>query len=171
VSRSAIITKSSGLSHGAPQELKSAFRSSPLQYHPDKNPGDKLSEDKFKECSEAYEVLADTEKRARYDRFGHQAPGGFGPKPIRGRVSGTSTTSSRHLRRDLRPARPASAGAPARSRPPLQPGVSFTEAAFATEAKVKIPGTRVCAACHGSGPNGHQPEDCPTVQRRGRSSG
>ena len=64
------------------QELKSSFRRLALQYHPDKNAGDKKAEEKFKELSEAYEVLSDPEKRARYDRFGHQAPGGFGPSPF-----------------------------------------------------------------------------------------
>jgi len=59
------------------QELKSSFRKLALQYHPDKNPGDKKAEESFKELSEAYEVLSDPDKRARYDRFGHQAPGGF----------------------------------------------------------------------------------------------
>ena len=64
------------------QELKSSFRKLALQFHPDKNAGDKKAEEKFKELSEAYEVLSDPEKRARYDRFGHQVPGGFGPSPF-----------------------------------------------------------------------------------------
>src|SRR5436309_13631025 len=70
------------------QELKSAFRKLAIQYHPDKNPGDKASEDRFKEASEAYEVLCDAEKRTRYDRFGHQAPGGFGPSPFEAGFTG-----------------------------------------------------------------------------------
>ncbi len=57
-------------------ELKKAYRKLAIQYHPDKNPGDKASEDKFKEAAEAYEVLSNDEKRAKYDRFGHQAMGG-----------------------------------------------------------------------------------------------
>ncbi len=57
-------------------ELKKAYRQLAIQYHPDKNPGDKASEDKFKEAAEAYEVLSNDEKRAKYDRFGHQAMGG-----------------------------------------------------------------------------------------------
>jgi molecular chaperone DnaJ len=67
------------------QDIKSAYRKLALKHHPDRNPGDKAAEDKFKEAAEAYAVLADAEKRARYDRFGHAgvsgpagAPGGPG---------------------------------------------------------------------------------------------
>lgn len=58
------------------QEIKSAYRKMALQYHPDRNPGDKAAEDRFKEAAEAYAVLADSDKRARYDRFGHAGVGG-----------------------------------------------------------------------------------------------
>ena len=53
-------------------EIKSAYRKAALKYHPDRNPGSREAEEKFKEASEAYEVLADEQKRATYDRFGHQ---------------------------------------------------------------------------------------------------
>ena len=56
-------------------EIKKAYRKTAMQYHPDRNPGDKASEEKFKEAAEAYEILSDTDKRAQYDRFGHQAFG------------------------------------------------------------------------------------------------
>ena len=60
-------------------EIKKAYRKLALQYHPDRNPGDKASEEKFKEAAEAYDVLSNDDKKARYDRFGHQgAAGGFG---------------------------------------------------------------------------------------------
>lgn len=59
-------------------EIKKAYRKKAIQYHPDKNPGDKEAEEKFKEAAEAYEVLSDEQKRARYDQFGHSGPGGFG---------------------------------------------------------------------------------------------
>ncbi|HQW87020.1 MAG TPA: molecular chaperone DnaJ [Flavobacteriales bacterium] len=59
-------------------EIKKAYRKQAIKFHPDKNPGDKAAEEKFKEAAEAYEILSDPEKKARYDRFGHQAPGGFG---------------------------------------------------------------------------------------------
>ncbi|HNO99900.1 MAG TPA: molecular chaperone DnaJ [Ferruginibacter sp.] len=66
-----------GVSKGASQdEIKKAYRKVAMQYHPDRNPGDKTAEEKFKEAAEAYEVLSDSDKRAQYDRFGHQA---FGP--------------------------------------------------------------------------------------------
>ncbi|HEC43072.1 MAG TPA: molecular chaperone DnaJ [Bacteroides sp.] len=65
------------------EEIKKAYRKQALKHHPDKNPGDSSSEDKFKEAAEAYEVLSDDDKRARYDRFGHaglgnNAGGGYG---------------------------------------------------------------------------------------------
>lgn len=56
-------------------EIKKAYRKVAMQYHPDRNPGDASAEEKFKEAAEAYEVLSDSEKRARYDRFGHQGVG------------------------------------------------------------------------------------------------
>ncbi len=63
-------------------EIKKAYRKVAMQFHPDRNPGDKAAEDKFKEAAEAYEVLSDEQKKAKYDRFGHQAfapgSGGFG---------------------------------------------------------------------------------------------
>lgn len=51
-------------------DIKKAFRKKAMQYHPDKNPGDKVAEEKFKEVNEAYEVLSDSDKREKYDRFG-----------------------------------------------------------------------------------------------------
>ena len=66
-----------GVSKGATaDEIKKAYRKVAMQFHPDRNPGDKAAEEKFKEAAEAYEVLSDADKKAKYDRFGHQA---FGP--------------------------------------------------------------------------------------------
>ncbi|MBK8611809.1 MAG: molecular chaperone DnaJ [Chitinophagaceae bacterium] len=63
-----------GVSKSSSQdEIKKAYRKVAMQYHPDRNPGDKTAEEKFKEAAEAYEVLSDTDKRTQYDRFGHQA--------------------------------------------------------------------------------------------------
>ena len=65
-----------GISKSAsPEEIKKAYRKVAIQFHPDKNPGNKESEEKFKEAAEAYEVLSSPEKRAQYDRFGHSRPG------------------------------------------------------------------------------------------------
>ena len=59
-------------------EIKKAYRKKAIQYHPDKNPGDKEAEEKFKEAAEAYDVLSDEQKRQRYDQFGHAAFSGAG---------------------------------------------------------------------------------------------
>ncbi|MDE6844078.1 MAG: molecular chaperone DnaJ [Muribaculaceae bacterium] len=69
-----------GVSKNAtPDEIKKAYRKMAVKYHPDKNPGDKEAEEKFKEAAEAYDVLSDADKRAKYDKFGHSmGPQGFG---------------------------------------------------------------------------------------------
>src|ERR1019366_3468670 len=68
-----------GVQKGADKDtIKKAYRQLALKFHPDRNPGDKSAEDKFKEAAEAYDVLSNEEKRARYDRFGHAGVSGFG---------------------------------------------------------------------------------------------
>ena len=65
----------------SPDEIKKAYRKMAIKYHPDKNPGDNEAEEKFKEAAEAYEVLSDDNKKARYDQYGHagmSGAGGFG---------------------------------------------------------------------------------------------
>ena len=63
---------------GTHEEIKKAYRKLAMQHHPDRNPGDAEAEAKFKDAAEAYDVLRDPEKRARYDRFGHAGLGGLG---------------------------------------------------------------------------------------------
>ena len=66
-----------GVSRDAsPEEIKKAYRKAAIQFHPDKNPGDKNAEEKFKEAAEAYDVLSNPDKKARYDQFGHAGMGG-----------------------------------------------------------------------------------------------
>ena len=142
-------------------ELRSAYRKLAHQYHPDKNPGDKQAEERFKEASEAYEVLSDPDKRARYDRFGH-ANGrppfedfGFGAATINdifGDIFGDMFGGSRR-------ARARSRGSDLR----YHLEVSFEEAAFGAAARIEIPRPARCEACKGSGARaGTSPRACPT---------
>lgn len=137
--------------------LKKAFRKMAMQYHPDRNPGDKEAEEKFKELSEAYEVLSDPERRARYDRFGHQGVEGFGGfsnvniNDIFGEIFGDIFGGGRGRRSRNR-------GADLRYNLEL----AFEEAAFGTEVTVKIPRPKRCEACEGTGSKSRQQRTCPT---------
>src|SRR3954469_18258219 len=80
-----------GLTRSAsPEEIKKNYRKLAVQFHPDKNPGDKKAEEKFKELSEAYEVLSDPQKKQMYDQFGHAAMGGGGGGGFEGGFGGAS---------------------------------------------------------------------------------
>ena len=144
------------------QDLKSAFRKVALQYHPDRNPGNAEAEDKFKEASEAYEVLSDPERRQKYDRFGHagnpfgDAGGGFqgvNINDIFGEIFGDIFGGAG----GGRGRRQTSRGADLR----YNLEISFEEAAFGCRPKVTIPRPKKCDTCTGSGSkSGAAPRQC-----------
>ena len=141
------------------KQIKSAYRKLAVRHHPDRNPGDPESEEKFKEAAEAYAVLSDSGQRARYDRFGHQGVGGgFG-----GFDAGTFGDFSDILGdffgrgfADLFGARwsgPGQPGADLRYSLPL----TLEEAAFGQEKTLEIPRLEVCDTCSGNGSAGGAP--------------
>jgi molecular chaperone DnaJ len=151
-------------------QLKSAFRKLAMQWHPDRNPGDKDCEHRFKEINEAYEVLKDADKRAAYDRFGHAAfeqggpgtPGHFGAdfgsafsdlfEGIFG-MAGTRARSGRERGADLR----------------YNMEISLDEAFAGKAAQLRIPTSVACEACSGTGAkSGTKPKACPTCGGAGR---
>jgi molecular chaperone DnaJ len=150
------------------EEIKKSYRKLAVKYHPDKNPGDKESEEKFKEAAEAYSVLSDEEKRARYDRYGHAGAGfsgGFDPSQftdfsdILGDLFGFDLGGGR--RRGNRPSR----GADLR----YDLHLSFEEAAFGKEVSIRIPRAATCKSCEGSGAKpGTQPTTCSGCGGRGQ---
>ncbi len=143
--------------------IKSAYRKLAHQHHPDKNPGDHAAEERFKEASEAYEVLSDPDRRARYDRYGHtngaQFEGfGFGGaaassiNDIFGDIFGEMFGGGRRTRARTR-------GADLR----YHLEIAFEEAAFGTVARITIPRAKPCGTCRGSGAKpGTGPRTCPT---------
>jgi molecular chaperone DnaJ len=153
-------------------EIKKAYRRLALKHHPDKNQGDKASEEKFKEVCEAYETLKDPQKRTFYDQFGHtgnssQGMGGsdfFGGSSSFGDIFGDvfseffgGTAGRRGTRRqsgnDLR----------------YNLEISIEEAAFGIETKIKIPRMRTCGSCRGDGCKpGTSPAVCSTCQGTGQ---
>jgi molecular chaperone DnaJ len=148
-----------------PQDLKSAFRKVALQYHPDRNPGNQEAEEKFKEASEAYEVLSDPERRARYDRFGHAAGGGAGFEGFGGFQGVNINDIFGDLFGEIFGGRGGrgrgGAGRGADLRYNLE--ISFEEAAFGCRPKVPIPRPKKCETCSGSGSkSGMPPKPCGT---------
>ena len=159
-------------------EIKKAYRKLAMKYHPDKNPGDKEAEEKFKEINEAYEVLSDETKRRNYDQFGHEGvngqgfggAGGFGGQGFGGfddifgdifgdMFGGGFGGGSRQRRRG--PER----GADIKQRI----SISFEEAAFGKKVQVKINRSEECDQCHGSGAKpGTSKKTCPTCHGSGQ---
>ena len=156
-------------------EIKKAFRKQAIQYHPDKNPGDKVAEEKFKELSEAYEVLSDAQKRAQYDQFGHAGVsgaggfsggfGGFGAGTPFGDIFGDIFS-------DI-----FGGGGGSRGRSQGRRGddllynleITFEEAAFGVEKKIDVPFAKKCAACNGTGAKpGSEAKVCPTCRGAGQ---
>jgi molecular chaperone DnaJ len=166
----------------APEDIKKAYRKLAVKYHPDKNPGDKAAEEKFKELGEAYEVLSDPEKRGAYDRYGHQAfqPGGMGGgfrgggmhdpfevfrevfggaggggifENIFGEGFGGTDRGGRGRGSDLR----------------YDMRISFLDAARGVEKEIEISKLQACDTCQGSGAEpGSKVTTCPTCAGHGQ---
>lgn len=156
--------------------IKSAYRKLAVQYHPDRNPGDAEAEERFKEAAEAYAVLSDQEKRARYDRFGHEGlrggTGGFGGAgfdptvfgdfaDILGDLFGFGVGGGGGRRRGRSPSRGADL------RYDLE--IGFEQAAFGVEKTLTVPRLERCEACEGTGAEGDEPPvRCDTCGGRGQ---
>lgn len=163
-------------------EVKKAYRKQAMKYHPDRNPGDKAAEAKFKEVSEAYEVLSDEKKRRQYDQFGHEGlkasfgPGGFDfqrdfthasdLQDILGSIFGGGGLGDIF----------GGGGGRRRSSTGPQRGadlrfdleIEFEEAAFGSKREITLPLTEECAKCKGSGvPPGRRRETCQHCGGRG----
>jgi len=153
-----------GVSKSAsPEEIKKAYRKKAIQFHPDKNPGDKTAEENFKEAAEAYEVLSNPEKRQRYDQFGHSGlgggQGGFSGHDMSmddifsmfgdifgggfGGFGGFGSGGGRTHRR-------ANRGSNLR----VKASLTLKEIAHGTEKKIKVKKYVTCDSCHGSGAKG-----------------
>ena len=171
-----------GVSKGASEdEIKKAYKKMARKYHPDLNPGDKSAEEKFKEVNEAYEVLSDANKKARYDQYGHAGvdpnfgAGGFGGGFDGGfDFSDLGDIFGSFFGGGFGGGRRTNPYAPQRGESiRLAVTISFEEAAFGCEKEVTVERYETCDTCHGSGcAPGTSPEVCPdchgtgTVQQR-----
>ncbi len=159
-------------------DIKRAYRRLAIKYHPDKNPGDKEAENKFKECAEAYEVLSDTDKRKQYDQYGHEGLRGagmhdfsrmnvedifsmFGFEDFFGSVFGGGGRGGR---------RSAGREGPSRGYD-LETAVELTlnEIAKGTEKTIQFTRQDICAECNGNGSaKDSHPGRCPTCNGSGQ---
>ena len=156
-------------------EIKKAYRRLALQCHPDKNPGDKEAEERFKELSEAYAVLSDPQKRATYDQFGHAGLNGGGGFSSGG--FGFGGTPFEDIFSDIFGDIFGAGGAAGARRGRGRRGddlrynltISFEEAAFGLETKIQVPRHHPCEACGGSGAKkGTGAKTCPTCRGAGQ---
>lgn len=162
-----------GLKKDAEQsDIKNAFRKQAKQYHPDLHPDDKEAEAKFKEINEAYEVLSDPEKRAKYDQFGHAAfdqtaggagfnTSGFGFGDIFEQVFGGGFGGFTSSARSNGPVRGNDLE--------YEINISFEEAAFGVQREIQLTREENCTACNGSGAKpGTTPKKCSTCGGTGQ---
>jgi len=136
-------------------QVKSAYRKLAVKYHPDKNPGDSEAEERFKEAAEAYAVLSDDEKRARYDRFGREAPGGFGAGGFDPTIFGDFSDILGDLFGFGGGGRAGGAQPGADLRYDLE--IGFEEAAFGVSRTIEFPRLEGCDVCRGEGSAGGKP--------------
>jgi molecular chaperone DnaJ len=169
-----------GVAKGAtPEEIKKAYRKLAVKYHPDKNPGDKTAEDKFKELGEAYEVLSDENKRAAYDRYGHAAfsqgggmggagMGGQDPFEIFREVFGSGGGGIfGSIFEEAFGGGERSQGRGADLRYDMQ--ITFEEAARGCEKEISVTKMETCDACSGSGAApGSSVKTCATCRGAGQ---
>ena len=166
-----------GVSRGASEdEIKKAYKKMARKYHPDLNPGDKTAEEKFKEVNEAYEVLSDADKKARYDQYGHAGvdpnfgAGGFG-----GGFDGSfdfgdlGDIFGSFFGGGFGGVRRTNPNAPQRGESiRMSIAISFEEAAFGCEKAVTVERYETCDTCHGNGcAPGTSPEVCPDCHGTG----
>lgn len=159
-----------------PNTIKKAYRQMAMKYHPDKNPGDKSAESKFKEAAEAYEVLSNQAKRTRYDQFGHAGLGGFGGQgqgfgdindvfsafgDIFGDLFGGAASGSRDPRSRNRPRR----GSDLR----YVLDIELKDIIKGTEKEIQFQSEESCRTCEGSGAKpGSKPQTCGACRGTGQ---
>jgi len=151
-------------------EIKKAYRKQALQFHPDRNPGDKQAEERFKEAAEAYEVLSDANKRQLYDRFGHaglQQTGFTGFRDFDDIFASFGDVFEEFFGMGTRGARASRVRRGVDVRYDLE--IDFMDAIFGKEIEIEVPLHERCPECHGTGTKGGAaPSVCSTCGGRGQ---
>ncbi|MEL7491781.1 MAG: molecular chaperone DnaJ [Pseudomonadota bacterium] len=164
-----------GVDRGADDAaIKSAFRKGAMKYHPDRNPGDQAAEQKFKELGEAYETLSDPQKRAAYDRYGHDAYKNGGMNGAGGPFGGGFDASAfsdvfDDLFGDFMGGGSRRQGPGRGADLKYQMNITLAEAFGGKKAEINVPGSVACETCEGSGAKpGSGPTHCGTCKGAGR---